>query len=113
VKDDEPSAVVIVRPDRSMRRQRADEVNLITAVLVVVCGTGWLSGLVPVVGDVVGAVVVAALLSAVGVVLLRWAVRRVRWYVEDREDDRLVALRRTEDANSTAPEEHRPRANAA
>jgi hypothetical protein len=96
VNDEELSAVEIVRPHRSMHRRRADEANLITALVVLVCGLGWAGGQVPGFGDVVTALGVGALLSAFGVVLLCWAARRVRWYYEDREDERIVAARGAE-----------------
>jgi hypothetical protein len=76
--------------------QRASEANLITAGVAVVIGVGWVGGQVPGVGDAIGALVVGALLGLVAAVLLRWVARRVRWYREDREDERIVALRRAE-----------------
>lgn len=62
-----------------------------TVALALVCGVAFVSGLVPEVEYAVTVLVVAALVPVVVGLLLGWVVRRVRWYREDREDERAVA----------------------
>lgn len=106
------SRVPVVRPD-SVAEHRCREVRAITAVVLVVNGVAAACAIVPAVNDVVTGLVLAAVAAVVGVLVLRWAVRRLRWCFEDRDDARIAEMWRAEHPRTPAAPVAAKRAEAA
>jgi ABC-type transport system involved in cytochrome bd biosynthesis fused ATPase/permease subunit len=83
-----PVRVVAANP---IAEHRARETRLITGVIAAVCAVANACAVIPAVDDLVTALVLAALVTVLAVVVLRWVVRRVRWWFEDRADARTAA----------------------
>jgi hypothetical protein len=94
VSDEERPVVTVPVSPGTIQEHRAKEANLITAALAVVCGLAFAGALIPAVEHAMSVLVVAAMVPVAAVVLLRWVLRRVRWYREDRDDERVVAALR-------------------
>jgi hypothetical protein len=103
----EESLVVVPLRAGTMQEQRTAEANLITVLLAAVCGLGCIAGMVPAVDHAIGVLVGAAAGAAIAVVLLRWVARRVRWHLEDREDERIAALWRARATTGSGDRESR------
>jgi hypothetical protein len=78
------------------RSQRSRETRAITIGAALVCAPVVVAALVPAVDQVISGVVSVCLAAAVAAILLRWAIRRCRWWLEDRLDARIAAEWRAE-----------------
>lgn len=93
--------VRIVRPDAAAEHRRR-EVRAITATIAVICTVAMACAVFPAVDNLVTAAVVTLVASMVGGLLLRWVARRVRWWFEDRADERAAARWRADRAAERA-----------
>src|SRR5262245_26522271 len=78
----------------AVAEHRRREVRAITVVLLVVNMVAAACAIVPAVNDVVTGLVWAAVAAGVAVLVLRWVVRRVQWWFEDRHNARIAVQRR-------------------
>src|SRR5687768_8699213 len=92
------TVVRIVRPTMTEHRNR--EVRGWTLAFAAVKGVATACALVPAVDSLMTAVVIAALVAVVGGLVLRWVLRRVRWWFEDRADARTAEQWRARHASA-------------
>ncbi len=89
--------VQIVRINAAAEHRRR-EVHGITVVIAAMGGVAAACAVVPLVDNLVGALVIGAVLAVVARTTVRWVARRVRWWFEDRADARAAAAWRAERA---------------
>lgn len=96
-----PVRVDVERPD-SVAEHRRREVRAITAVVLVVNGVAAACAIVPALNDMVTGLVLAVVAAVTGVLGLRWVLRRLRWWFEDRDDARTADAWRAEHPRTPA-----------
>lgn len=74
-----------------MAEHRADEARLITGVLAAVCALAAGCAILPALDNLVTALVLTTIAAVLGAGVVRWVIRRVRWWFEDHADARTAA----------------------